>query len=121
MGTQHYCAEPWRVIAGLTDGDEPSQYLSSVRNPEKPEIWKDHMCVDGGARAWIEGNRMNSLPSYTGMTPEVVEHERKALLKGGLTAPLCWYKIMLDDAKDADDASEPWPRRRIMWPSPSSL
>ncbi|KAJ7651846.1 alpha/beta-hydrolase [Mycena rosella] len=71
--------------------------------PEKPEIWKDHMCVDGGARAWLESNRKNPLPSY--MTPEIVEHERKALLKGGLTAPLCWYKIMLDDAKDADDAT----------------
>ncbi|KAJ7625196.1 alpha/beta-hydrolase [Mycena rosella] len=73
--------------------------------PEQPEIWRDNMCVDGGARSWVESKKMNPLPSY--MTPELVEHEREALLKGGLAGPLCWYKSMVDDAKAADDATLP--------------
>ncbi|KAJ7474255.1 alpha/beta-hydrolase [Mycena latifolia] len=64
--------------------------------PETPEIWKNNMCVDGGARAWVENNRMSPIPSY--MTPELVDHERTALLKGGLSGPLCWYKVVFEDA-----------------------
>ncbi|KAJ7474282.1 alpha/beta-hydrolase [Mycena latifolia] len=73
--------------------------------PETPEIWKSNMCVDGKTRAWVESNRMNPLPSY--MTPELLEHERNALLKGGLAGPLCWYKVILEDVRASDDAALP--------------
>ncbi|KAJ6566524.1 alpha/beta-hydrolase [Mycena capillaripes] len=73
--------------------------------PESSAIWRDNMCVEGGARAWVENNRMNRLAFY--MTPELVEHERAAILKGGIAAPLCWYKVNLEDAKVADDSTVP--------------
>ncbi|KAJ7651853.1 alpha/beta-hydrolase [Mycena rosella] len=82
--------------------------------PEKTEIWKDNMCVEGGARAWIEGNTINPVASY--MTPELLGHERSALLKGGLAAPLCWYKVLLEDAKAADDAAVPAEAHAVMQP-----
>ncbi|KAJ7691156.1 alpha/beta-hydrolase [Mycena rosella] len=73
--------------------------------PETSELWRETMCVDGGARAWVENNKRNPFPAY--MKPELVEHERTALLTGGLTAPLCWYKVIFDDARAVDDAALP--------------
>ncbi|KAJ7671854.1 alpha/beta-hydrolase [Mycena rosella] len=81
--------------------------------PEVPEIWKESMCVDGGTRAWIESNKRTGLPKY--MTPELVEHERAAL-KTGLAAPLCWYKVIFEDAKTADDATLPLEAHNVMQP-----
>ncbi|KAF7358407.1 Epoxide hydrolase [Mycena venus] len=71
--------------------------------PETPELWKKDVSVDGGARAWIEGNTTTSLPSY--MTPEQdKEVLRKSLLSGGLSAPLCWYKAQMEEANLEEDA-----------------
>ncbi|KAJ7474241.1 alpha/beta-hydrolase [Mycena latifolia] len=71
--------------------------------PESPTIWKDNMCVEGGARAWVESNKIAPLASY--MTPELAARERTVLLTDGLAAPLCWFKVNLEDAKAADDAT----------------
>ncbi|KAJ7889455.1 alpha/beta-hydrolase [Mycena olivaceomarginata] len=70
--------------------------------PETPELWKKNMSVDGGTRAWLEGNTITSLPSY--MTPEDKEVLRKSLLSGGLSAPLCWYKAQVEEANLEEDA-----------------
>ncbi|KAJ7459362.1 alpha/beta-hydrolase [Mycena latifolia] len=70
--------------------------------PKDPQIWRDNMCVEGGARAWVESDKRTPHASY--MTPELLEHERTALLKSGLTGPLCWYKGILE-AQVADDAT----------------
>ncbi|KAJ7791564.1 Alpha/Beta hydrolase protein [Mycena leptocephala] len=71
--------------------------------PETPEVWMSNVCVDGGARAWIESNKTTPLPSY--MTPEDTERLRTSFLSGGLSAPLCWYKASLEKTNLEDDTS----------------
>lgn len=81
------------------------------------------MCAPGGAKAWIESNKQTPLPSH--MTPEVrlldahlhfshsepaiflqdKEYYRRSLLGGGLTSPLCWYKVLVQKYNHEDDAS----------------
>ncbi|KAJ7139222.1 alpha/beta-hydrolase [Mycena epipterygia] len=82
--------------------------------PDTPQLWKEHLCVEGGTRAWIESNKKNILPSY--MTTERVEREKLVLLKGGLSGPLCWYKVAVDEAKVVDDAKVPREAYDIMQP-----
>ncbi|KAJ7087044.1 alpha/beta-hydrolase [Mycena crocata] len=83
-------------------------HLDSFLNlvyPEKPEVWIEHLAVDGGARAWIESNTTTALPSY--MTQEDKEYHHKTLASGGLSAPLCWYKVQVEKANADDDANVP--------------
>ncbi|KAJ7722821.1 alpha/beta-hydrolase [Mycena metata] len=75
----------------------------SLMFPESPQLWKDYFCVEGGARAWIEGDKTAGLPSY--MTLEDKEILKKSLLTGGLSGPLCWYKVFSLKANSDDDAS----------------
>ncbi|KAJ7722799.1 Alpha/Beta hydrolase protein [Mycena metata] len=70
--------------------------------PASPQLWTDYLWVDGGARAWIEGDKIGPLPSY--MSQEDQENVRKSLLSGGLLAPLCWFRVQLDEANAEDDA-----------------
>ncbi|KAJ7913192.1 alpha/beta-hydrolase [Mycena leptocephala] len=74
----------------------------SLLYPETIQLWKDNLCVDGGARAWIENNKQSPLPWY--MTPEEKDHLRKSWLRNGISAPLCWYRAMIDQATYEDDA-----------------
>ncbi|KAJ6493064.1 alpha/beta-hydrolase [Mycena sanguinolenta] len=74
----------------------------SILYPEKPEAWKDTLCIDGAARAWVEGNKITAAPSY--LTPEDKEATRASLLSGGLAGPLCWYKAPLEQANIDEDA-----------------
>ncbi|KAJ7874551.1 hypothetical protein B0H14DRAFT_3859812 [Mycena olivaceomarginata] len=60
------------------------------------------MCVDGGARAWIESGMLSPLPWH--MTQEESEHLKTALRKGGISAPLCWYRAMAETTTSEDDA-----------------
>ncbi|KAJ7177599.1 alpha/beta-hydrolase, partial [Mycena filopes] len=73
--------------------------------PEGTHARDSYLFVDGGARAWLEGDRMmpNPLPTY--MTPETTTLLKTSLLTGGLAGPLCWYKVQLDDG--GDDAKIP--------------
>ncbi|KAJ6506192.1 alpha/beta-hydrolase [Mycena vitilis] len=59
-------------------------------------LWKEHLCVDGGARAWIESGKTTELPAH--MTPEDKKRLADSLLAGGLAAPLCWYRQQLEKA-----------------------
>ncbi|KAJ7250806.1 alpha/beta-hydrolase [Mycena rebaudengoi] len=77
----------------------------SLLYPEQPEMWKETMCVSGGAREWIESNKTTGLPSY--LTLEDLQHDRTEFLKGGMTAPLCWYKVLADKSNAEDDAKIP--------------
>ncbi|KAJ7499636.1 alpha/beta-hydrolase [Mycena latifolia] len=74
----------------------------SLLFPVTPEIWKDHMCTPGGAQAWIKGNKTTQLPPH--ITPEDKEYYRTALLNGGLAAPLCWYKVLVEKCNHEDDS-----------------
>ncbi|KAJ7212991.1 alpha/beta-hydrolase [Mycena pura] len=82
--------------------------------PETLETWRNSLCVDGGARAWIESNKTTALPSY--LTPEDMENLRNALRSGGLSGPLCWYKASVDEANLAEDARLPAAARDIAQP-----
>ncbi|KAF7333351.1 Esterase/Lipase [Mycena venus] len=70
--------------------------------PETIQLVKDHACVDGGARAWIENNKQSPLPWY--MTPEEKEYLKNVFLTHGISAPLCWYKAMIEETTHEDDA-----------------
>ncbi|KAJ6562347.1 alpha/beta-hydrolase [Mycena capillaripes] len=74
----------------------------SLVYPETPELWKNTLCVDGGAREWIESNKTTPSPSYA--TEEDKDRIRTSLLSGGLSAPLCWYKGSLEKTNLEDDA-----------------
>ncbi|KAJ7310694.1 alpha/beta-hydrolase [Mycena albidolilacea] len=82
--------------------------------PETPETWRNSLCVDGGARAWIESNKTTALPSY--LTPEDKEHLHNVLLSGGLSGPLCWYKASVEEVNLAEDAKLPAAARDIAQP-----
>jgi hypothetical protein len=89
-------------------------------------MWKETMCVSGGAREWIESNKTTGLPSYLTLEVNIflmiqmifpgpsaylpaqqdLQHDRTEFLKGGMTAPLCWYKVLADKSNAEDDASE---------------
>ncbi|KAJ6493062.1 alpha/beta-hydrolase [Mycena sanguinolenta] len=86
----------------------------SLVYPETPELWKTNMCVDGGARAWLEGNKITALPPYA--TPEDQEKLRTSLLNGGLSAPLCWYKAQVEQANIDEDAKLPAAVRDFVQP-----
>ncbi|KAJ7663048.1 alpha/beta-hydrolase [Mycena rosella] len=68
----------------------------SLLFPQLPETWKNHMCTPGGAKAWIESNNTEPAPDK--------EYYRTALLSGGMTAPLCWYKVLVEKCNHEDDA-----------------
>ncbi|KAJ7687000.1 hypothetical protein B0H17DRAFT_1203851 [Mycena rosella] len=53
----------------------------------------------------MQAHLMHNADAYLSKMEVLVEHQRGPLLKTGLAAPLCWYKIILGDAKTADDAS----------------
>ncbi|KAJ6476950.1 alpha/beta-hydrolase [Mycena sanguinolenta] len=73
----------------------------SMIYPDTPEAWKGNLCVDGGARAWVEGNKISAAPSY--LTPEDKETIRTSVLSGGLAGPLCWYKAQVEQANIDED------------------
>ncbi|KAF7342198.1 Epoxide hydrolase [Mycena venus] len=73
--------------------------------PEVPESWKESMSVDGGARAWLESNTTTALPSY--MTAEDKDAFKTSLLSGGISAPLCWYKGLVEQTNLEDDKKCP--------------
>ncbi|KAJ6614936.1 alpha/beta-hydrolase [Mycena sp. CBHHK59/15] len=86
----------------------------SLLYPETPETWKDTMCVSGGAKAWIESNQTAPLPSY--LSPQEKEHYQKQLLDGGLSAPLCWYKVLIEAHNTKDDGQIPVTSHAIRQP-----
>ncbi|KAJ7642024.1 alpha/beta-hydrolase [Roridomyces roridus] len=74
----------------------------SLMYPEDMQMWKENLCVDGGARKWLEADTIGPLPAY--FTPEDKEHLKNSLLTEGMTAPLCWYRAATEDLIADDDA-----------------
>ncbi|KAF7290224.1 Epoxide hydrolase [Mycena indigotica] len=77
---------------------------------DKEQIWRENMCVDGKAKAWIESNRTTELPPY-------ISAEDKAYyttaLSSALAAPLCWYRGLTTPEHAADDARIPAERHTL--------
>lgn len=77
----------------------------------------------GAAKKWVESGRVESSAGY--ITEEVCppsnrwtlpdwpllsqdkQYLKKALLEGGLEAPLCWYKFMTFDLRVEEDKRMP--------------
>ncbi|KAJ7621601.1 alpha/beta-hydrolase [Mycena polygramma] len=74
----------------------------SLLFPVAPEIWKDNMCVVDGAKTWIKENKTTALPPH--ISSEDKEFYRKSLISGGMTAPLCWYRVVGEQCNQEDDA-----------------
>lgn len=93
----------------------------SLLFPETSEIWIENMCVSGGAEAWLKANKTReSLPTH--ITIEEKMKYREALIGAGLpgedhngdgpnskgmTAPLCWYKVVGEEYSMDDDKNVP--------------
>ncbi|PPQ67073.1 hypothetical protein CVT25_005674 [Psilocybe cyanescens] len=67
-----------------------------------PEDSKKNFTPTGAFKATILSDKINSLPTY--LTQEEYNTQKAILTKNGLTAPLCWYKVVtssicMEDAK----------------------
>nr|GAT53656.1 alpha/beta-hydrolase [Mycena chlorophos] len=80
-----------------------SMFFPLPKSDSQPEnIVRDHMCVEGKAKAWVEENRVTELVSY--ITPQDKQYFKETLLAGGMQGPLAWYKVFLSGDGSADDA-----------------
>ncbi|KAA1470792.1 alpha/beta-hydrolase [Dentipellis sp. KUC8613] len=77
--------------AGVVERNMDS-FLSLVF-PNSPELWLEHFCPSGAAKAWIEGNKTCPLPAY--VSAEEREYYKSILLEGGMAAPLGYYRAMV--------------------------
>ncbi|KAI0060513.1 alpha/beta-hydrolase [Artomyces pyxidatus] len=71
--------------------------------PNPPSLWKDDMGPFGAFEAWVKSDRRSPLPGY--MTEADKHQHREVLLRGGLAAPLCYYKVMTQGLEAEDTKS----------------
>ncbi|KAK7013827.1 Esterase/Lipase [Favolaschia claudopus] len=74
----------------------------SLVYPTTTSLWMDTLCVEGGARLFVESGKITELPAY--ITPEDKEHFKHAFLSTGMSARLCWYRAMAEQVLAKDDA-----------------
>nr|GAT43166.1 alpha/beta-hydrolase [Mycena chlorophos] len=100
---QRFFAEPGAHLTIEKNFDSFFSLLFPLpKSATQPEnIWREHMCVDGKTKAWIEGNRTTELVPY--LSPEDKQYVKTTLLDGGMQGPLCWYKVFLSGEAAADD------------------
>ncbi|KDQ63388.1 hypothetical protein JAAARDRAFT_44283 [Jaapia argillacea MUCL 33604] len=85
----------------------------SILYPQDPKSWVMHLAPAGPLKAWLLADTTGPLPGY--ITEEEKNTHMSILLKGGLAAPLNWYKVMIstvgrDDDKDIPLTLYPLPR-----------
>ncbi|KAJ7722814.1 alpha/beta-hydrolase, partial [Mycena metata] len=100
---KHACSTKFLLRTLLLSNEFQIDSFISLFFPESPQLWMDHLCVDGGTQAWLEEDKRARLPSY--MTPEHKRVLKDSLLSGGLSAPLCWFRVQMDEANAEDDAT----------------
>ncbi|KAI0037025.1 alpha/beta-hydrolase [Vararia minispora EC-137] len=74
-------------------------------------IHKENICPPGAAQAWLERDTQHEL-----LTSAWAQTRRNDLLKGGMAAPTCWYKIQVSGLTAADDAAVPLERYPLTKP-----
>jgi len=67
---------------------------------EDEKLWKSHLAPIGALKAWVEADKKVSLAPY--VSKEEINIQKELLLRGGLEAPLCWYKVSVS-GMDAED------------------
>ncbi|KAJ7660227.1 hypothetical protein DFH06DRAFT_1401625 [Mycena polygramma] len=90
------------LLLGVHGAAKAAPALRPLVAYDESPLWKDHLCVDGGARGYIDSGKTAGLPVF--MTPEDKKLIKDSLLNGGLSGPLCWYKQMLDKTSCEDEA-----------------
>ncbi|KAG5649851.1 hypothetical protein H0H81_001770 [Sphagnurus paluster] len=58
---------------------------------EDAELWDSDFAPTSGLRTWVEADKRTTVASY--LTEEEVNDHKRALLQGGLQAPLNWYRV----------------------------
>ncbi|KAF8064072.1 alpha/beta-hydrolase [Lyophyllum atratum] len=73
----------------------------SLLLPKDPKLWREHVAPTGAFKAWVEADKKTTFASY--VPEEEIEIQKGLLLRGGLEAPLCWYKttVLGLDAEDS--------------------
>ncbi|TFK87232.1 alpha/beta-hydrolase [Polyporus arcularius HHB13444] len=101
----------WQTMRKLVGSDvygywelfnEPDSHVVCEKNidsflqlvyPSAPEVWLQHLTDAGKAKAWIESN--NKPGGAPWLTDQEYNTMREALLKGGLQAPMNFYKASI--------------------------
>ncbi|KAG7100071.1 hypothetical protein E1B28_001855 [Marasmius oreades] len=73
--------------------------------PEDPKLWITDLAPLGTARKYITSKPPAHPPSWLSAEEKRIQSE--ALLKGGLAAPMCWYRVMLSGIATEDDKAIP--------------
>ena len=76
----------------------------SVALPHEHHTWHSHVKPTGGMRQAVLEDFSAPLPPY--ISQAEFDDWKAHLLKGGLAAPTCWYKVITSGLQDADDHRE---------------
>ncbi|EMD40596.1 hypothetical protein CERSUDRAFT_148764 [Gelatoporia subvermispora B] len=63
----------------------------SMLYPSDPSLWAMNLAPNGAFREWILSNKVTPTASY--ITEDEKQMVKETILKNGLDAPLCWYKV----------------------------
>ncbi|KAK0462988.1 alpha/beta-hydrolase [Desarmillaria tabescens] len=78
----------------------PRDKLDAFCTGDDPELWKHYMGPPGAMKAWVENKKTTAVGSF--LTEEDRRVQREELRKGGLAAPVCYYKAVYSTI-EADD------------------
>ncbi|ESK82518.1 epoxide hydrolase [Moniliophthora roreri MCA 2997] len=75
--------------------------------PENPKQWITDFIPLGAHKAYLTLKGRPSAPLPSWMPAEEFQFQSNELRKGGLAAPLCWYKVMISGIGPEDDKGVP--------------
>lgn len=80
-------------------------FYSLLHAHDSLNIWPEFISPLGATRKWVEENRQTELNRH--IPPEDHAYKKAALQKGGLTGPMCWYRIRVGDIEREDTRQIP--------------
>ncbi|KAH8109568.1 alpha/beta-hydrolase [Phellopilus nigrolimitatus] len=84
--------------------EEHYDSLESLAFAKDHLLMRDNFCVDGALEKWLLSDKTTETVSY--ISDEAWAANFSILLKGGFSAPLCWYKAFLQNLTPKDDAGK---------------
>ncbi|KAL4255492.1 AB hydrolase superfamily protein [Pleurotus pulmonarius] len=98
----------WKLF-GAPDGVETIeknlQSFYSALYPADPAVWRRHFAPLGAFRTWVESGNTAAVGAWLSDEDRKVQIE--ALLKGGMTGPLSWYKAWTSGLSAKEDKGIP--------------
>ena len=73
----------------------------SVLLPHEPQLWTTWFQPDGAIKRALLEDFHAPLPTY--ISEEDAAAWKARLVKNGLAAPTCWYKVIVSGLQDEDD------------------